>query len=356
MNNLINDIEIKNFKSIRHQKIEGCKRINVFIGYPNVGKSNILEAIGTLGIIEKIFEQNRNPKFLLSDFIRLETLPACFFQGLISNAPAYITSNLRKVFIAWDDLTASLSYTCRFEPHASLSANFNSYFEPTYISVSDSFKYPQNDAEFLAILQGHVYRYMFANAHQKDETRITKTSLQFPFGENIASVLQQNTKLRKEASALFSDFGFDMVFDNGNLRLQKTVDEHTVFSLGLHSTADTLQRLIFHKAAIASNEGAVLLFEEPEAHMFPPYIRKLTYDIITNKTNQFFITTHSPFVLDNLLEEASDELAIYLVDYVSDETTITLLSETNIQEIKDYGVDLFFNLESYLSNGQSNSA
>ena len=38
----IDNIEIKNFKSIRHQKIEGCKRINVFIGYPNVGKSNIL--------------------------------------------------------------------------------------------------------------------------------------------------------------------------------------------------------------------------------------------------------------------------------------------------------------------------
>ena len=43
--NLIDNIEIKNFKSIRHQKIEGCKRINVFIGYPNVGKSNILEAL-----------------------------------------------------------------------------------------------------------------------------------------------------------------------------------------------------------------------------------------------------------------------------------------------------------------------
>src|ERR1019366_1006479 len=41
----IDNIEIKNFKSIRHQKIEGCKRINVFIGYPNTGKSNILEAL-----------------------------------------------------------------------------------------------------------------------------------------------------------------------------------------------------------------------------------------------------------------------------------------------------------------------
>ena len=42
--NHIENIEIKNFKSIRHQKIEGCKRINVFVGPPNVGKSNVLEA------------------------------------------------------------------------------------------------------------------------------------------------------------------------------------------------------------------------------------------------------------------------------------------------------------------------
>ena len=44
--NSIKNIEIKNFKSIRHLKIEDCRRVNVFIGYPNTGKSNILEAIG----------------------------------------------------------------------------------------------------------------------------------------------------------------------------------------------------------------------------------------------------------------------------------------------------------------------
>ncbi|MGF2413915.1 MAG: AAA family ATPase, partial [Ferruginibacter sp.] len=44
----IDNIEIKNFKSIRDAKINDCSRVNIFIGYPNVGKSNILEAIGLL--------------------------------------------------------------------------------------------------------------------------------------------------------------------------------------------------------------------------------------------------------------------------------------------------------------------
>ncbi|RLI82013.1 hypothetical protein DRP04_04880 [Archaeoglobales archaeon] len=40
----VREVEIENFKSIKHLKLE-CRRINVFIGEPNTGKSNIIEAI-----------------------------------------------------------------------------------------------------------------------------------------------------------------------------------------------------------------------------------------------------------------------------------------------------------------------
>jgi AAA15 family ATPase/GTPase len=36
----IKNLEIKNFKSVKHLKLD-CKRINLFIGEPNTGKSNI---------------------------------------------------------------------------------------------------------------------------------------------------------------------------------------------------------------------------------------------------------------------------------------------------------------------------
>ena len=48
MENFIKNLEIKNFKSIKHLTLD-CKRMNVFIGKPNVGKSNILEALALLG-------------------------------------------------------------------------------------------------------------------------------------------------------------------------------------------------------------------------------------------------------------------------------------------------------------------
>ena len=44
---MIKNLEIENFKSIKHLKLD-CKRINLFIGEPNTGKSNILESFGIL--------------------------------------------------------------------------------------------------------------------------------------------------------------------------------------------------------------------------------------------------------------------------------------------------------------------
>ncbi len=41
---MIKHLQIKNYKSIKQLDLE-CSRINVFVGRPNAGKSNILEAL-----------------------------------------------------------------------------------------------------------------------------------------------------------------------------------------------------------------------------------------------------------------------------------------------------------------------
>lgn len=41
---MITELSIKNFKSIKELQIP-CKKLNVFIGEPNSGKSNIIEAL-----------------------------------------------------------------------------------------------------------------------------------------------------------------------------------------------------------------------------------------------------------------------------------------------------------------------
>ena len=109
---------------------------------------------------------------------------------------------------------------------------------------------------------------------------------------------------------------------------------------------------VFHKAAISANQNTVLLFEEPEAHMFPPYIAKFTADVMFDKNdNQYFIATHSPFVLNDFMEDMDkDELSIYIVGLKDGETIVRKITEEEITEIYQYGIDLFFNLENFLKD------
>ena len=70
---LNNDTEIKNFKSIKDLKLEP-KKYNIFIGEPNVGKSNILEAISVLNPF-----YSANNKFL-EGIVRYKSLLNLFFD------------------------------------------------------------------------------------------------------------------------------------------------------------------------------------------------------------------------------------------------------------------------------------
>jgi len=58
---LISRLNIKNFKSVKNIELE-TKKVNIFIGNPNTGKSNILKA---LGLFLALFYDN------FRDFIRI---------------------------------------------------------------------------------------------------------------------------------------------------------------------------------------------------------------------------------------------------------------------------------------------
>ena len=44
---MVEQLKIQNYKSIRNLDLP-CKKVNVFIGEPNSGKSNIIEALSLL--------------------------------------------------------------------------------------------------------------------------------------------------------------------------------------------------------------------------------------------------------------------------------------------------------------------
>lgn len=197
-----------------------------------------------------------------------------------------------------------------------------------------------------------IKKYIFNTSTASNNYKTNGILLNTPNGENLVDIVQFNKEIRQEVGKLFSNSDLKLLIDQAtnSIRGMRQVDDDTLFSVPFYQMAETLQRLIFHKAAIMSNENTVLLFEEPEAHMFPPYIRMFTGDVINDngRNNQYFIATHSPFVLNDFMKEAQQDLAVYLVGMKDGETIIKRLTDKELEEVNKYEVDLFFNIESYL--------
>ena len=327
MKNFIHYINIQNFKSIRDCEITDCKRINLFIGRPNVGKSNIIEALSLFSI--PYLKENFSKK--LSNLIRLESETELFYNGEFENK-TYVQTNLGLCQLEYD-------------PKDSLRAFLDSEGE-SYGAKIDS-KLMVSALSTKSDFQTNIKRYNY-----KGDVTYRKGHSKYlipPFGINLLSIIENYTELRKDVVNFFKQYNLEIAFDKSSQTikiLQKNKDG--IFLIPYNSVADTLQRIIFYKAAVISNTDCVLLFEEPEAHSFPPYMTHLTQEMIYKKDCQYFIATHSPFILNDLLENAQDDLAVFNVNYEDNQTQVRQLSSSELHEVLQNGVDLFTNNETYL--------
>ena len=320
-------IEIKNFKSIRHIVLENCKRINLLIGKPNVGKSNILEALTTFCLPYARYTNNKS----LQQFIRCENESELFYNGDFSKDIEIQTESDKFVFQS---------------NKASHISRINGLLNEKPVVELTGLKIKQIDSE---MPNKDVRSYFFPTSFQFENTGVK--FLQPTTGCNMSSVLHSLENTKKEISDILALYGLKLSFDQASqqIKLFKNVSDNNIYLVPFNSIADTLQRIIFYKTAIASNENSILTFEEPEAHSYPPYISKITTDIIHSETNQFFITTHSPYVLNEFLENQKDNLAVYLIDFKNGETAIKGLTEDEKDKVYQFGVDLFFNSEIFLN-------
>lgn len=132
-----------------------------------------------------------------------------------------------------------------------------------------------------------------------------------------------------------------------------------VYSIPYKALADTFKRFLFYVAAVRYNNAGVITLDEPDAHSFPKYVSYLGDEIITAANNQFFIATHNPYLLNNLIENTpTKELSVFVCGYDKDksETRVKRLSKDDLSELLDYGVDIFFNINKYLDDNIEYSA
>lgn len=325
--NNITSVSIKNFKSIKSVTLSDCRRINVLIGRPNVGKSNILEAFALFDVPFMVNSSSRS----LKNLVRIENTADLFHNG-VSTSPIKIEADGNTVNISRSG-NNGLSVDITIQDMISRYS-----FSPS-LTLSTK-KEPAILPDILA--------YFFPKHFVPESSNIG--FLLPPGGGNLMEIVAGIPYLKSSLAELFHGYGLKMMFDSGSQQI-KAMRENglDMFLVPFNSLADSLQRLIFYKAAIDSNRNKVICFEEPEAHTFPPYISTVINDIISDKSNQYFITTHSPYVMSSLLESADDDLAVYVVDMEDNATCVTRLTDTQLQEAYDNGIDMFYNIEAFLA-------
>lgn len=344
MKTFLEYVKIENFKSIKDTTLAHCNRINLLIGRPNVGKSNILEAIGLLGLPYIQYDSTKK----LTNFIRLENEPEVFFDG-DNTQKIIIETNIAKCTVEYSPAKKQFLYSSHLteqpirQLHIEL-CSIDSEIQHIFL-VNDQLK-------IRTLKKGEnvfsIKKYSFA-----PNIRYKKSHVAFlipPYGKNLLHVIPNTQKLYEELSHIFNEYGLLLVFDKASqsLKIMKTEGGQHIFLMPYTSIADTLQRIIFFKTAIVSNANSVILFEEPEAHSFPPYIVHITQEIIHSRSNQFFISTHSPYIINDFLENCREELSVFVADFKGGETIIKRLSQEELDDMYHYGVDLFMNTERYL--------
>lgn len=98
------------------------------------------------------------------------------------------------------------------------------------------------------------------------------------------------------------------------------------------------------------NNYCEIFLEEPELNLFPPTQISLV-EWILDKTKgehpcNLFIATHSPYILTAFLEKKDIDLSFLYTARAEDGMTVKTATQQDIQDIFDYGLDVFFNTES----------
>ncbi len=317
---MISNLKIKNFKSIKQLELK-CNKKNLFIGGPNSGKSNILEALGMLSFI-------RFGK--VDDFVRLESMTNLFNDENLDEILSIEADNKALEITFKDDLFQGQCYD-----KESNEKDFSFSIDMKLRGSQNLFKEP---------FPIRSYRFSL----RKEFFQKYAEFLLPPSGDNLLTIIRSHKKIKEEVTALLAPFNLRLVFrlQENKIEIMKQ-QENEIVTYPYWLLSDTLQRIIFYTTAIDSNKDSILIFEEPESNSFPYYTKFLGEKIAFDETNQYFIATHNPYLLLAILEKSKKSSVNIFVTYYQDyETKIKLLDEDQTSELMDF--DPFFNLDEFI--------
>ncbi len=349
---MIKKLSVKNFKSIKELEID-CRKINLFIGEPNSGKSNILEA---LGILSWCAYRERGEK--LKEYVRFESIANLLHDNSVDEVVEIaVIRDLRRIG-GLEPLDAELAKAGGVVPEEMQILSGNEVFDFN-VSLGDSRvggiqldgggEYHggsgKPDRAFRAI---KFYRFRGPERIQEGGKTKEMSFLMPPYGTNIYRVVSTSKRLRSTVSTFFRDFDLKLMLrtETETFEFLKEIED-VIFNFPYLLLSDTLQRMLFFTVAMESNENSTLVFEEPESHAYPDYTYNLGKQIALDKTNQYFIATHNPYLFLAILEKTPKDDVNVVITYSEDyQTKVKCLNDEEKSKIMVY--DPFANLDYFL--------
>ena len=172
---------------------------------------------------------------------------------------------------------------------------------------------------------------------------------------------KSESMIRENENWLLLENIYDTLFSNAVRNKFKNSSSHftpqdltwkTISTLMLPFTdeksADECEKIY---SQYTSNHFCDIFLEEPEENLFPPTQTQLINWLLEitegPHASNLFIATHSPYVLTSLLEKQDIDLGLFFTGIKEGKLSVKTATEVDMQEIYDYGVDAFFNLETF---------
>lgn len=330
---MFENLEIFNFKSIKHIQLN-CKRVNVFIGEPNSGKSNIIEALSLQS------QRAVNSEGLNRNIFRFKNIGDLFYDYNVSEK-IEIRSNIRN---------SQLIYSFN---NGNPSNSFDLYFDDLSLKNKKPIKLSHNGS----IIQNE-FENLFTSIKYYEFPKTATFSpgytknLESPFGQNLPNLLYTNSELKEWVESFLKSKDLILSIDPVENEISACkFQENILVAFKYANVSETLRRVIFYYCVAKSNKGNTILLDEPETNTFPSYTKLIAETIADNLENQYFITTHNPYLLDNLIQKTDKkDLNIYLTTMKDFKTMLFELTESQIAKVIDFNSDVFFNFDNLLED------
>jgi hypothetical protein len=175
-----------------------------------------------------------------------------------------------------------------------------------------------------------------------------------PFGDNLEFLLDRDREL-KQLIEVYGENVYNGLEVEQSLRGYLYEKDTAAFfksraikEITFRSLSEPLQRFIFYLTAVHHNRWMVVAIDDLDP-VYPSFSDGIADAIATNRSNQYFISTHDPYFLLRILTRVpSDELNVFGIKLEGGETEVRTLTEELEETILAKDSDAFFGLVSRL--------